>query len=318
LSVSIVEVLPRDGLQTMVAHAERVPTTEQKVELIRRLAETGLRQIEITSFAHPKVIPAFADAEEVVRRLRPIHGVAFQALVPNLRGAARAVTAGVTHLACLVAASETYQRKNSNMSIKENLNQIREITRLPGIEPATVTASVGLCFWCPYEGRVPEAQVLRVVGALVAAGLSQVSIADSIGCADPVHVAGLVRQLRHEYQGLRLGIHLHDYTGMALTNAYVALQEGVNLFETSLGGIGGGIRMPIDVRRMGNLATEDLVQLLERCGENTGVDLERLLEVSAWVTCLLGQKPNSRLSRGGTLGQFFAAARRHSEETNDG
>lgn len=317
MSVEIVEVLPRDGLQTMLQHPERSPTTEQKVELIRRLASTGLRHIEVASFAHPKVIPQLADAEEVARRLERVPGVTYQALVPNVRGAQRALAVGVEHLVCLVVASETYQRKNSNMSIRENLDQIHSIAELPGVGQTLVTASVGMCFWCPYEGRVPEGQVVKVVGRLVELGMAQVSIADSIGCADPFHIASLVRTLRGEFPRLRLGVHLHDYTGMALTNAYVAWQEGVEIFETSLAGIGGGIRMPIDVSRMGNLATEDVVQLFERCGEDTGVDLDRLMEVSQWAAALLGQQPSSRLHRGGTLDQFLAMGRKYLEQDRE-
>lgn len=316
MSVDIVEVLPRDGLQTMLSRPQEAPSTEQKLLMIRRLVWAGLRHIEVTSFAHPRWIPQFADAESVVQGLDNVPGVHYRALVPNVRGAERALAVGVPHLACLIVASESYQRKNSDMTIDQGLREIERIKRLADSAQALTSVSIGICFWCPYEGRIPESRVMGMVDRFVSWGITQVSVSDSIGCADPDHVGVVVKALKERYPVLKVGVHLHDFTGMGLTNAYAAWKAGADLFDCSLGGVGGGIRMPVNVRRMGNIATEDVVHLLLRCGVDTGVDLQRLREVSEWAVGLLGQVPNSGLARGGTVEEFLALGRADREGEN--
>jgi hydroxymethylglutaryl-CoA lyase len=299
-------VLPRDGLQVLKAEAQ-IPSTAQKLDLIGQLVAVGLRHIEVTSFARPDLLPQFADAEDVARRLPRVEGVEYQALVPNLRGAQRAVDSGIRKLSCLIVASQTYQLKNSNMSVEQGLEQIDAICSFARSAGAVATATVGTSFWCPYEGLMPEAKVMALVERLVSFGIRLVVLADSIGCADPLHIRRLVVALRVRFPELSIGLHLHDFTGLGLTNAYAGWDVGVDVFETSAAGIGGGIRMPVAAAQMGNVATEDIVHLLHRCGVPTGIDLDRLRDVGQWAAQLLQQSPASRLCRGGTLEQFLAS-----------
>jgi hydroxymethylglutaryl-CoA lyase len=270
----IVEVLLRDGLQTMVHESGwHVPSTEEKLELIARSADAGIPEIEVTGFVHPKVIPMLADADDLVRRLPKRDGTIYRALVPNLRGAQRALDAGCTKMSCLVVASETYNKKNSNMTIADNVEQIRQVAELCAAEGIDINVSMGICFLCPYEGVVPEAQVLGLIETFMGFGVREVSIADSIGMANPRLVGGRVNAITSRWPELALGVHLHDRTGMALANIVAAYDNGATIFESCTGGYGGGIAMPISVLGMGNVPTEDVVNLFDEMGVETGVDL---------------------------------------------
>ncbi|HEX8997670.1 MAG TPA: hypothetical protein VF812_16705 [Ktedonobacterales bacterium] len=288
--VTIVDVFPRDGLQTLLHEPHlHAPTTEEKIEIIGRLDAAGVPVIEITGFVHPRVIPSLADADTVAREAlaRPHHAV-YQALVPNVRGAQRAMDAGVPKLVCLIIASETYQRLNSNMSVERNLDEIDIIVKEGRAAGHEVSVAMGTVFLCPYEGLQSEDHILRMVDRIASAGVTELSIADSVGMAWPTLVRDRVRAIQSRLPQLSLGLHLHTLAGLALTNAYVAWQEGVKSFEGSVGGIGGGIAMPVHTTTMGNVATEDLVYMFESCGARTGVDQAALTEIGRDTQKLIG------------------------------
>lgn len=307
----IVELLPRDGLQTMVHESSWTPpTTEQKVEFIRRAAAAGVPEIEITGFVHPRVIPQLADAEEVARRTADIPNVVLRALVPNLKGAMRAFDAGVRKLSCLIVASETYQRKNSNMSIEENKEDIARIVQLAQREGLEVDIGMGICFLCPYEGEVPIERLMGLIDYFVSLGVHEISIADSIGHAGPAQVAQRVDAILQRHPELKLGLHLHDMSGLAISNVYAGWQAGATSFEACTGGYGGGIAMPVSVNGMGNVPTEDVVNLFHTMGEDTGVDLAALRAAGDWFAGVIGVPSRARVQRNGTYDDLLAIGTR--------
>jgi len=303
--VRIVEVLMRDGLQTMVHEKEwHVPTTDEKLHIIDRIVAAGVPEIEVTGFVHPKVIPMLADADEVVRRLPKCEGVTFRALVPNLRGAQRAVEAGCQKLSALIVVSETYSRKNSNMSVAENVDEIRQIAALAKESGVQMDVGMGVCFLCPYEGLVPENDVLDLIGIFTDLGVTDISIADSIGMANPRLVGERVSAITRRWPKLALGVHLHDRTGMAIANVLAAYQNGATSFESCIGGYGGGIAMPVSVMGMGNVPTEDVINLFDEMGVQTGIDLGAVRSVSDEVAELLGIPSRARVAQYGTYSEF--------------
>ncbi|WP_108610584.1 hydroxymethylglutaryl-CoA lyase [Aminobacter sp. MSH1] len=315
----IVEMLPRDGLQTMVHEGGwRAPTTADKVAFIRLAAEAGIPEIEVTGFVHPASVPPLADAAQVVEQTADLRGVVLRALVPNFKGALRAIDAGVQKLSCLVVASETYQRKNSNMSIKDNKLEIERIVKIGRDENRIVSAGIGICFACPYEGRIPLKSVIDLIDFVVTVGIDEVSIADSIGYAGPTEVRERVDAILQRHPDLTLGLHLHDSTGMALANIYAGWLAGATVFESCTGGYGGGIAMPVSVNSMGNVATEDVVNLFNSIGVSTGIDLEKVRRAGAWFSELIGVEPRSRIARNGTLEDLNTIGRRHMQDLRAG
>ncbi len=308
----IVEVLLRDGLQTMVYESDwHVPTTDEKLELIEMLADAGIPELEVTGFVHPKVIPMLADASAVVQQLPDRPGTVFRALVPNLRGAQRAVGAGCTKLSALIVASETYNKKNSNMTLAQNVEQIRQITELANDEKVAVNVSMGCCFLCPYEGEVAEKQILGLIETFMGFGIREISIADSVGMANPRMVAGRVAAITSRWPELALGMHMHDRTGMALANIVAAFDNGATLFEGCTGGYGGGISMPVSVLGMGNVPTEDVVNMFDEMGISTGVDLAAVRRAAERTEEIIGLPPYGRVSRFGTFADFHELALQH-------
>ncbi|GEL21060.1 hydroxymethylglutaryl-CoA lyase [Pseudonocardia sulfidoxydans NBRC 16205] len=309
----IVEVLLRDGLQTMVYESDwHVPTTEEKLELIEMLADAGIPELEVTGFVHPKVIPMLADASEVVQRLPDRPGTVYRALVPNLRGAQRAIAAGCTKLSALIVASETYNKKNSNMTLAENVEQIRQITELAKSEKdVVVNVSMGCCFLCPYEGEQSEEHILGLIETFVGFGITEVSIADSIGMANPRMVGKRVKAITSRWPELTLGMHMHDRTGMALANIVAAFDNGATLFETCAGGYGGGISMPVSVLGMGNVPTEDVVNMFDEMGIPTGVDLGAVRKAAERTAEIIGLPTYGRVSKYGTYQEFHELALQH-------
>lgn len=288
--VTIVDVFPRDGLQTLLYEPQlRAPTTAEKIAIIEQLDAAGVPEIEITGFVHPRVIPSLADADEVAREVlaRP-HKATYQALVPNIRGAERAMAAGVPTLVCLIIASETYQRLNANMSVERNLEEIEIISKEATAAGLSATVGMGTVFVCPYEGVQSEDHILRLIDRIATAGVTQISLADSVGMAWPTLVRDRVRSIQTRWPHLRLSLHLHTLAGLALANAFAAWEAGVTVFEGSVGGIGGGIAMPVHTTTMGNVATEDLIYLFESCGARTGIDQEALTRLGRETQQLIG------------------------------
>ncbi|HXV37274.1 MAG TPA: hydroxymethylglutaryl-CoA lyase [Myxococcota bacterium] len=275
--VEIYEVGPRDGLQN---EAELVPT-ESKRELIARLASAGLRRIEVASFVSPRWIPQLADADALAAALPRARGVRFAALVPNEQGYARLRAAGSIEIAAtFISASETHNRKNANCSIAEQLARLAPVYERARADGIALRAYVSTVCGCPYEGAVAVAAVVDLARQLAALGADEISLGDTIGVGTPSQVRELVRAVAAELPLERIALHLHDTYGRALANAQAGFEAGVRCFDSSLAGLGG---CPYAPGASGNVATEDLVDLFEREGVRTGVDLEALVDASAWL-----------------------------------
>jgi hydroxymethylglutaryl-CoA lyase len=275
-TVRIVEVGPRDGLQN---EKSNVPT-DVKVAFITALADAGLRTIEAGAFVHPKWVPQMADTAEVYRRIPKDEGVDYPVLVPNERGLERALEAGVRSISIFTAASETFNRRNINMSIDESFANYEPVARRALAEGLRLRGYVSCACGCPYEGAIAPEKVLEVTARLLDIGCSEVSIGDTIGVGTPLQVQGLAGLLLEVIPASRLAMHFHDTRGMAIANTLAALELGVVTFDSSAGGLGG---CPYAPGASGNVATEDLVYLLNGLGIDTGVDLDRLVEASALV-----------------------------------
>lgn len=310
-SVVIADVFTRDGLQSLTWSDELPPlTTAEKVEVIRDLAAAGLPEIEVTGFVHPRVVPNLADAEDVVRQAHDaVTDARLRALVPNLRGAERAVDAGVTKLSCLIVASESYQRMNANMSVDENLEQIERIVALAAGSDVDVMVGMGMSFICPYEGLMPEHRILRLVERMVDLGVDEIVLADSIGLAWPALVRERCAAILRRWPHLSIGVHLHTLAGLGLASALAAYEAGVRHFDASVGGVGGGIRMPVPATAMSNVATEDLVYLFEASGVTTGIDSLALSDLAMRVRARTGVG-SGHVSAFGSLERFLEISRR--------
>jgi hydroxymethylglutaryl-CoA lyase len=293
-SVTIVEVGPRDGLQN---EANFVPT-EQKIELINRLSATGLKRIEITSFVHPKAIPQLQDSEEIVKRIERKPGVVYSTLVPNEKGLERALVAGVKEIALFVSASETHNQKNVKMSISESLRGFRNIAEKALANGIRMRGYVVTAFGCPYEGRIPLEKVEFIVKEYQTLGVHEIALGDTTGMANPVQVNQMVERIKPHLAEAGLALHFHDTRGAALSNILAALQEGVTVFDGSIGGLGG---CPYAPGASGNIATEDLVNMLEEMGIETGVNLEKLIQCAQYAREIIKKDLLGHLIRAGRI-----------------
>jgi hydroxymethylglutaryl-CoA lyase len=290
-AVTIYEVGPRDGLQNESA----IVPVEVKAQFIERLIGAGLPVVEATSFVHPKWVPQLADAAELVARLPVAGSTPLPVLVPNERGLDRALEAGVRRIAIFASATETFARKNLNSTLDDQFAMFEPVVARARAAGVDVRAYVSMCFGDPWEGDVPIAQVVSTGRRLLELGASQLSIGDTIGVATAAHVQELVRQFEDAGTGTdRLAMHFHDTYGQALANAHAALQSGITTFDASAGGLGG---CPYAESATGNLATEDLVWMLDGLGISHGVDLASLIETSVWMADVLGKEPSSAVVR---------------------
>lgn len=268
--VKIVEVGPRDGLQN-----ESAPiATDKKLVFIRALAAAGLRQIEVTSFVNPKAIPQLADALEVARGLPSLPYVTFSALVPNQKGLDRAIETGIRRIAVFTAASETFTKKNINMTIDASLATFAPLVATAVGNGMTARGYVSTSFVCPFEGEIRKESVGEVGRRLLDMGCDEIAISDTIGAAAPTDVQETVGYLLESIPRSKIALHFHDTYGMALANVHAGLELGIETFDASAGGLGG---CPYAPGAAGNLATEDLVYMLERMGIRTGVDLAKVV-----------------------------------------
>jgi len=275
-SVKIVEVGPRDGLQN-----EKVTVpTEVKVEFITALADAGLRVIEAGAFVSPKWVPQMADTADVYRDIPKDPGVEFPVLVPNMKGLDRAIEANVKSIAIFTAASETFNQRNINMSIDGSFENYAPVAARARAEGIRVRGYVSTAFGCPYEGDVPPEKVLEVCARLLDLGCYEVSVGDTIGVGTPMQVQGVIGMLLQVIPPSKLAMHFHDTRGTALANTLAALEMGIATFDASAGGLGG---CPYAPGASGNLATEDLVYMLDRMAIETGVDLKRLVQASSMI-----------------------------------
>ncbi len=294
-SVRVVEVGPRDGLQNEKAS---VPTG-QKIHFVQMLAEAGLPVVEATSFVSPRAIPQLSDASEVMAGLTRLPDTAYPVLVPNVKGMERALAAGVRSIAVFTAASESFTRHNINATIAESLANFRPVVAMARQEGVPVRGYISTVFGCPYEGAVDPRQALRVAQALLEMGINELSLGDTIGVATPNQVVDVISLFVNEgaIPVEQVAVHFHDTRGTALANVLAALQLGVSIVDSSAGGLGG---CPYAPGAAGNLATEDLLYMLHGMGIETGVNLEKVVEATRFITPYLGHAPTSKYYQAAT------------------
>jgi hydroxymethylglutaryl-CoA lyase len=304
--VRIFEVGPRDGLQN---ESRMVPTAE-KIAMIDALSETGLEAIEITSFVSPKWIPQLGDAAEVARGVRRKPGVIYSALVPNRKGLETALAVGMREVAVFLSASETHNKKNVNKTIAETLHAFEDVVAPAKAAGARVRAYVSTVYGCPYEGDVDPARVVDLVRTLRELGVYQVSLGDTIGIGTPLKVARVLEAVEKVAPAEAIAVHFHDTRGTALANILCSVQMGVATVDSAIGGLGG---CPYAPGAAGNVATEDVVFMLHGMGISTGVDLDRLVEVSRRTSSIVGHELPSKYLKA-HLGAAARAARKQGEK----
>ncbi|CUB25649.1 hydroxymethylglutaryl-CoA lyase [Bacillus spizizenii] len=285
--VKIKEVGPRDGLQNEPIWIQ----TEDKIAWINQLSRTGLSYIEITSFVHPKWIPALRDAIDVAKGIDRAKGVTYAALVPNQKGLENALEGGIDEACVFMSASETHNRKNINKSTTETLHILKQVNDDAKKANLSTRAYLSTVFGCPYEKDVPIEQVIRLSEALFEFGISELSLGDTIGAANPAQVETVLEALLARFPANQIALHFHDTRGTALANMVTALQMGITVFDGSTGGLGG---CPYAPGSSGNAATEDIVYMLEQMDIKTNVNLDKLLSAAKWIEEKMGKQLPSR------------------------
>lgn len=288
--VKIVEVGPRDGLQN---EAQTVPTAI-KLELIERLVAAGCHTVEATAFVSPKWVPQMADQAEVLAGVRRRPGVSFPVLTPNLKGFEAALAAGAEEVAVFAAASESFSRRNINCSIAESLERFAPILAAAERAAVRVRGYVSCVLGCPYEGAIAPEAVADVAARMFEMGCYEISLGDTVGVGRPDGVKRLLDRVAAKVPMAALAGHFHDTYGMAAANVFAAAEQGVAVFDSSVGGLGG---CPYAAGASGNVATEDLVWLFEGMGVSTGIDLDALVDCAVWISGVLGRPPASRVAR---------------------
>ena len=287
--VRIVEVGPRDGLQ----NEKTIIPTAAKIELIDRLSATGLRTVEATSFVSPKWVPQLADAAEVFTGITRKPGVSYPVLVPNLQGYERARAVGAEEVAVFGAASEAFSRNNINASIDESLERFKPVLERALADGVRVRGYVSTVLGCPFQGDVPLSDVVRVARRLHTMGCYEISLGDTIGIGTPGKARAMLKAVAAEVPMPALAIHFHDTRGQALANILACLEEGVAVVDAAVSGTGG---CPYAPGASGNVASEDVVYMLEGMGISTGVDLPKLVETGRWLAALLGRGSGSKVN----------------------
>ena len=288
--VKIFEVGPRDGLQN---EAQPV-ATHTKVALIEQLAEAGLKAIESGSFVSPKWVPQMAGSEAVFGAIKPKPGVTYSALTPNLRGLERAIATGVKEVAVFIAATEDFSQKNTNCSIAEGIERSAALAEAALAEGLAVRGYISVVAGCPYQGKVAPAVLKPLAKALLDMGCYEVSLGDSIGVATPGHIKAMVEALTDQVPINKLAMHLHDTYGQALANIYAALEMGIAVIDSSVAGLGG---CPYAPGATGNVATENVVYMLNGLGIEHGIDLDKLITAGDFISRELGRANGSNVAR---------------------
>jgi hydroxymethylglutaryl-CoA lyase len=290
--VTICEVGTRDGFQI---EPDFIPT-DLKVEVVDMLSDAGVPRIEVTSFVHPKVVPALRDAEEVMARIWRRPGTRYAALVPNDKGAVRAVDAGVDVIHTVVSASESHNLANVNMTIAESIEKLRAVMQVAERAGVPVGYGISTSFGCPFEGEVPLAQLESVVERLIGLGARAIGLADTTGMANPRQVTQVLERLMPRFPGIEWTLHTHDTRAMAIPNILAAMECGVTNFDASIGGLGG---CPFAPGASGNVCSEDLVHCLHAMGIETGIDLDRLIATSKRVQEIVGRTLPGQIVKAG-------------------
>ena len=288
--VRIVEMGPRDGLQN---EARAVPTAV-KLELIHRLVDAGLPAVEATAFVSPKWVPQMADNADVMRGLKRKPGINYPVLVPNLKGLETALEVGVDEIAVFGAATEAFSKRNINCTIAESLERFRPVVEAALAKKVRVRGYISCVVGCPYEGAVSPQAVASVAKALDEMGCYEISLGDTIGVGTPGKVCAMLEAVAKHVPLPRLAVHLHDTYGQALANIYAALEMGIATLDSSVAGLGG---CPYAKGASGNVATEDVVYMLDGLGIATGIDLQKVFEAGQYICTELGRMPNSRVAQ---------------------
>lgn len=286
-SVQIKEVGPRDGLQNEKAFL----ATDEKIHWINQLSQSGLNYIEITSFVHPKWIPALSDSIQVAKGIDRVPGVTYAALVPNLRGLDNALEAHIDEVSVFMSSSETHNQKNVNKSMGDTFPVLKEVVQEAQMAGKIVRGYISTVFGCPYEGQVSINHVIQVVDKLLEMGIEELSLGDTVGAASPKQVQIVLENLLKRYPIDKFALHFHDTRGMALANVLMALEMGITTFDSSAGGLGG---CPYAPGASGNVATEDLLYMLHHMGIVTGIDEEKQLVAAQFIQEKIGRILPSR------------------------
>jgi hydroxymethylglutaryl-CoA lyase len=282
--IEFVEVGPRDGLQ----NEKELISTVDKLALIDRAIEAGAHRIEVTSFVNPKRVPQMADAEDVCAGLTLCNDVTYIGLVMNLRGAERAITTGrIDQLGAVAVSTDTFAMANQGQSSDESVDAAKAIIALAQAEGRSAQCTIAASFGCPFEGEVADERVIEMAVAIAEAGAVEVGLADTIGVANPAHVSRLVQRVREVISPLPVRVHFHNTRNTGLANVWAAVTSGASIVDASLGGLGG---CPFAPGAAGNVPSEDVIYMLERAGIDTGMDLEKLIEASNWLSGVMGRK----------------------------
>lgn len=305
--IVVTEVGPRDGLQSLHKWID----TDTKIAMIDRLSDAGFPVIEVTGFARPSVIPNLKDAEEVCARIKRRPGTVYRGLVPNARGAERALDSKLDEMLGLITVSETYLRKNQNMTLDQAVDEGIKTFRIADGAGVPFVMAVGVALWCAYEGRIPEEKTIGLMRRFRAAGIRRFYIAGSMGMEDPLQVGGVFRRIGKDLPDCEVGYHVHNLSGWATANVVAALDGGATSIEGAICGIGGGIAMPTTVAAVGNLPSEDLVNLLEAMGIETGIDPQAAVAASREIAAMLGIDARSYAAQVGTREELLQQGRTH-------
>ena len=290
--VTICEVGTRDGFQI----EPEFIATDLKIEAVDLLSEAGVPRLEVTSFVHPKAVPQLRDAEAVMARIRRRPGTEYAALVPNDKGAVRAVDAGVDAIHTVVSASESHNLANVNMTIADSLEKLRAVLQVAARAGVPVSCGISTSFGCPFEGDVPVSRLESIVARLADLGARAFGLADTTGMANPRQVAQVLAHLVPRFPGVEWTLHTHDTRAMAIPNILAAMEYGVTNFDSSIGGLGG---CPFAPGASGNVCSEDLVHALHAMGVETGIDLDRLIAVSRRVEAIIGRTLPGQIVKAG-------------------
>ena len=290
--ITICEVGTRDGFQI---EAEFIPT-ETKIDVVNRLSEAGLQRIEVTSFVHPKAVPQLRDAEEVMARITRRPGTVYAALVPNDKGAMRAIEAGVDRIHTVLSASESHNMANVNMTVAESLVKLAAVARVAQEARVPLQGGISTSFGCPFEIEVPLANLAAIVARLVDYGFTGIGLADTTGMANPAQVTRTLEYLMPKFPAVEWTLHTHNTRAMAIPNILAAMEGGVRHFDSSIGGLGG---CPFAPGATGNVCTEDLVHCLHAMGYATDVDLDRLVDTAQRVEEVIGRTLAGQIMKAG-------------------
>jgi hydroxymethylglutaryl-CoA lyase len=294
----IQEVVTRDGFQ---AESSFIPSAD-KIALINRLSQAGYAKIEVTSFTSPKAIPMLADAEEVMSKIERVPGVVYTVLIPNLKGAERALRVGVDEFNLVMSVSETHNQSNLRMTRADSAKALGDVIRLAHDAKVAVNVSLSTSFGCPMSGMTPLSELMHWIDHFANEGVRGISICDTTGMANPQHVKEVCEQAQSKYPAMEWTLHFHNTRGMGLANALAAVEVGINRFDSSLGGLGG---CPYAPGATGNVCTEELVHMFDLMGYNTNINLDLLLECSAQLRDLVGRALPSQLLLAGKVDRIY-------------